>query len=323
MPNRRRLTGVTLAALVVLALSACGTASNQSGSQAIPPGTVATGAAQVTTVPPRAAGATSSASASPGPKLCPNQAAPFDTASFPQTPRVDNTLLPLVPGTRLLLEGRADRGGGVLPHRELFVVTDLVKVIDGVPNVVVFDTDIQDGEIAEAELAFFAQDGAGNVWNLGEYPEEYEAGKFKAAPNVWFSGIGDATAGIQMKAHPHTGAGWYLQGWVPSLDFLDCGRVSKTDTKVCVPVRCFTGVLVTQETSPLDPTNGIQVKYNAPGVGMIQVGAVGGKEGETMQLVENRKLTTKELATARASALALEKHAYQSNPIYKQTKPST
>lgn len=316
MTSQRRLIRVTPVILAtLLSASACSTAASQPD-----PAAGATAAAA-----PAQAGksGTPSSSKGPGPKLCPNQAAPFDTASFPQTPLVDNSLLPLVPGTRLLLEGRADRGGGVLPHRELFVVTDLVKVIDGVPNVVVFDTDIQDGEIAEAELAFFAQDRAGNVWNLGEYPEEYEGGKFKAAPNVWFSGIGDATAGIQMKATPRTGEGWYLQGWVPSIDFLDCGRVSRTDTKSCVPVRCFDGVLVTEETSPLDPTNGIQVKYNAPGVGMIQVGAVGGKEGETMQLIENRKLTAKELTTARASALALEKHAFQSNPVYQQTKPST
>jgi hypothetical protein len=205
----------------------------------------------------------------------------------------------------------------------VFTVTDLVKVIEGIPNVVVFDRDIQDGEIAEAELAFFAQDRDGNVWNLGEYPEEYEDGKFAGAPSVWISGIGDARGGIHMKAGPQRETGWYVQGSVPSVKFLDCARVSTTeDDKVCVPVQCFEEVVVTEETSPLDPDSGIQLKYHAPGVGVIQVGALGGEEGETLQLVERRKLSAQELDTARASALALEKHAYQTNPIYKQTKPA-
>ena len=322
MPTRRRPTRVTLAAMTVLVLSAaCGqSATNQSGSNA-PTTDVA---AQVTRVPAQTSAATPSRSpSSPLPTPCPSEAATYDASSFPRFPHVDNPGLPLAPGTRLVLEGRADRGGGPLPHQVVFTVTDLVKVIDGIPNVVVFDTDIQDEAIAEAELAFFAQDREGNVWNLGEYPEEYEDGKFVGAPSTWFSGIGDAQGGIHMRANPQRGTGWYLQGWVPSIEFLDCAQVSKTDETACVPIKCFDGVLVTEETSPLDPDSGIQLKYHAPGIGIIQVGAVGGDEGETLQLVERRKLTAKELATARASALALEKHAYLTNPIYQQTKPAT
>lgn len=273
--------------------------------------------------------AATSVSTALAPNRC-SEAAPFDATNFPRIPRIDNQWLPLVPGTRLVLEGRADRGGGPLPHQVAFTVTDLVKVIDGVPNVVVWDRDIQDGEIAEAELAFFAQDldgnvwnPGGNVWNLGEYHEEYEDGQFVGAPSTWFSGIGDAHGGIHMLANPQRGTGWYLQGSVPSIEFLDCARVSRTDETTCVPVRCFDEVLVTDETSPLEPGSGIQRKYHAPGVGVVQVGAVGGAEREILQLVESRRLTARELATARASALALERHAYRSNPIYQQTEPAT
>lgn len=317
MPSRGRFTGVPLAAMAVLVLSAaCGsTAAN-------PSGTVTEVAARVTRVPVQTSAATPSPSNGPRPKLCPNEAGSFDASSFPRFPYVDNPWLTLAPGTRLVLEGRADRGGGPLRHRVVFTVTDLVKTIDGVPNVVVFDQDIQDDEIAEAELAFFAQDREGNVWNLGEYPEEYEDGKFVGAPSTWISGIGDARGGIHMKANPQKKTGWYLQGWVPSIEFLDCARVSKTEGTACVPVRCFDKVLVIEETSPLDADSGIQLKYHAPGVGVVQVGSVGGAEGETLQLVERRTLSAKELATARASALALERHAYLTNSIYQQTEPA-
>ena len=73
------------------------------------------------------------------------------------------------PGTQLILEGAVD---GV-PHRVVFTVTDLMKNIDGVNALVIWDTDESEGELVESELSFFAQDDDENVWNLGEYPEEF------------------------------------------------------------------------------------------------------------------------------------------------------
>ncbi|HEV8167600.1 MAG TPA: hypothetical protein VGR74_24675, partial [Actinomycetota bacterium] len=55
----------------------------------------------------------------------------FDRGNFPAAAKVDNPWYPLVPGTQYLLEGRANRGEGRLPHRVIFTVTDLTKVIDG------------------------------------------------------------------------------------------------------------------------------------------------------------------------------------------------
>ena len=63
-----------------------------------------------------------------------------------------------MPGTRLTLEGRANRGGGPLPHTVTFTVTDLTKVIAGVRTRVAWDVDVNEGELSETELAFFAQD---------------------------------------------------------------------------------------------------------------------------------------------------------------------
>src|ERR687895_180444 len=153
---------------------------------------------------------------------CP-RAVDFAQAEFPPNPVIDNTWLPLRPGTRLTLEGRANRGGGPLPHTVSFTTTDITKVINGVNTLVVWDVDINEGELAETELAFFAQDTNGNVWNLGEYPEEYDGGDFVGAPSTWISGLDDAEGGIHMVAQPSVGQTW-LQGWVPSIEFLDSGR---------------------------------------------------------------------------------------------------
>src|SRR3954470_11217835 len=94
----------------------------------------------------------------------------YDTATFdPTSAEVRNPMLPLAAGSQRVFTGRSNTTGTVLPHTVTFTVTGLTKVIDGVRSVVVWDVDEVDGEVSEAELAFFAQDRAGNVWNVGEY----------------------------------------------------------------------------------------------------------------------------------------------------------
>jgi hypothetical protein len=248
---------------------------------------------------------------------CP-RAVDFAQAEFPAQPVIDNTWLPLTPGTRLTLEGRANRGGGPLPHTVSFTTTDITKVINGVNTLVVWDVDINEGELAETELAFFAQDTNGNVWNLGEYPEEYDGGDFVGAPNTWISGLGDAEGGIHMVAQPQVGQQW-LQGWVPSIEFLDCARVYTIRHQVCVPFSCYSPYLRTNERSPLDPAGGIQTKFHAKGVGIVQVGAVDDPEGETLVLTDMARLGPAQMMDARVAAMELDERGYFTSGVYAQT----
>jgi hypothetical protein len=149
-------------------------------------------------------------------------------------------------------------------------VTDLVKVVGGVPTRVVLDLDLDDGELAEAELAFFAQDASDDVWTLGEYPEEYEAGEFAGAPSTWISGVAGASAGVLVPGRPEPGTPPFVQGRAPAIDFYDVGQVIDTDTRLCVPVGCFGGVTVIDEWSPTAPDSGHQQKYYAPRVGLAR-----------------------------------------------------
>ena len=105
----------------------------------------------------------------------------FDAKNFSDSTKIDNKYSPLEPGTQFIFEGRSNRGLGRLPHQVIFTVTDLTKEINGVRTVVLWDRDINAGKLLEGELALWAQDDDGNVWLLGEYPEEYdEHGKFEA-----------------------------------------------------------------------------------------------------------------------------------------------
>ena len=248
----------------------------------------------------------------------------FDRSNFPATPRVDNRWYPLTPRTQYVLEGTADRGRGELPHQVIFTVTDLVKTINGVPTVVLLDRDVTEGELEEAELAFQAQDNDGNVWLLGEYPEEYEDGKFATAESTWFSGLQSAKPGVLMRANPRPGTSAYYQGLAPKIQFQDRAKVSKTGLRTCVPVKCYNNVLLIDEWNPLEPDEGHQLKYYASGVGNVRVGAVDDPEGEELVLVKKVTLRASALAKADAEALKLEKHAYHVLPkLYGRTSPST
>jgi hypothetical protein len=91
----------------------------------------------------------------------------------------------------------------------------------------------------------------------------------------------------------------YLQGFSPTIDFLDCGRVVATDQRVSVPAGNFDRVLVIDENSPLDSDSAVQRKFYAPGVGNVQITAVDDPEGETLVLVKVEQLEPHALAQAR------------------------
>ncbi|MEA2233443.1 MAG: hypothetical protein QOD83_3259 [Solirubrobacteraceae bacterium] len=227
--------------------------------------------------------------------------------------KVDNVWHPLRPGTQFVFQGRSNRGHGQLPHKVIFTVTDLTKVIDGVNTVVLFDRDINNGKLLEAEITFFAQDKDANVWNFGEYPEEYaKDGSFDGAPSTWMSGIQDAQAGILMRGDPRPGTPSYKQGDAPKINFGDTAKVLKTGQKSCVPVKCFKDVLVIDETNPLEPEDGHQLKYYAPGVGNVSVApGKGGKEREILELTAIHKLSPAQLTAMREGALKLDRRAYK------------
>jgi len=245
----------------------------------------------------------------------------FDPAKFPTVAHVDNKWLPMPPGTRLVFQGKANRGRGLKPHRVVVTVTDLTKVIDGVRTVVLWEQDISSGALQESEINFNAQDRDGNVWLLGEYPAEYEGRRFKRAPDVWISGVAGARAGVNMRAHPRPGTSSYFQGLAPAIEFKDEATVAGTGGHSCVPIDCYDNVLRIKERNPLQPQEGFQLKYYAPGVGNIQVGAIGGKEKEVLVLTSVRKLDANEMAQARKAALVLEAHAYQGSLVYRDTAP--
>jgi hypothetical protein len=245
----------------------------------------------------------------------------FAARKFPDRPRIDNRYLPAPPGARYIFEGTANTDEGIIQRRIVTTVTDMTKVVNGVRTVVIWDRDFNDGELAEEELAFWAQDKQGNVWNLGEYPEEHEDGEFVGAPSTWIAGQARARAGVIMLAQPRVGA-LYLQGFAPAVDFFDCAEVVRRGARICTSLDCYGRVLVVDESSPLEPDSGVQRKFHAPGVGVVRITAIGDPEAETLTLTRVTKLGPEGLRAAREAVRRLERRAYRISDVYQATEPA-
>lgn len=247
----------------------------------------------------------------------------FNPDNFDRPVPVNNKWLPMTPGMRFVYEGTTVEDDGTsVPHRVEIHFTDLTKIIGGIRTTVSWDLDFSDDQLVEAELAFFAQDNDGNVWRMGEYPEEYEGGQIVASP-AWIHGLQDAHAGIMMKADPQPGTPSYSEGWAPLVGWTDRGQVDQVGQQTCVPTgECYEDVLVIAETSRTEP-GAFQLKFYAPNLGNIRVDWRGADiTQETLELVKVEQLDAAALAEVRAQAVELEKSAYKNSPdVYAFTLP--
>jgi hypothetical protein len=239
---------------------------------------------------------------------------------FSQPLAVNNPMFPLAVGTQFSYQGKIVQDGESKSHSVTFTVADVSKVVDGVKTVVAWDRDFLEGTLQEQELAFFAQDDQGNVWNFGEYPEEYENGKFTGAPSTWIRGVDGAYGGIHMLSQPRVGMK-YREGLVPAIEFDDVSVVTRTGQQACLTGTCYKQVLVVDETSPNDPTSGLQIKYYSPPTGLIKVAARGGDSQEFLTLTSVRHLGQAEMAKIRTEVLAMDQRAYKIK-VYRTTQPA-
>lgn len=325
--GRMRLLSTATVSLVVLSLVGCTSAVREPRAvDPTPDLSVAPATPQATPSPtPRVTLPATGASppiASPEPAPTESLTEPFDYRAFSASTAVDNRWFPLEPGTQWVFQGKANDGKKRVSRKVVITVTDLVKVIDGIRSVVTYDLDYTAGELGESELAFYAQDDAGTVWLMGEYPEEIEDGKVVEAP-AWIAGRQDARAGILMKPEPEPYAPSYSEGWGPAAGWTDRAKVFETGSATCVPAGCYKDVLVIDEFNRDEPDTH-QLKYYAPGVGGVRVGWAGAneEEQEVLELVRVVRLSPEALAKVRTAALAQDRRSYRISPaVFAGTAP--
>ena len=178
-------------------------------------------------------------------------------------PTVDNPYMPWIPGTKMVFEGVTDGQR----ERNVVEVTDKTKIVMGVTTTVVHDQVFSaNGDLAEDTMDWYAQDSAGNVWYFGEDTAEYRNGQVTSTAGSWEAGVNGALPGIVMLAQPQVGDAYhqeFLQG-----EAEDVGTVIAVDGSMDVPYGAFDHVLVTEDTTPLEPQI-LEHKFYAPGVGVV------------------------------------------------------
>ena len=127
----------------------------------------------------------------------------LDPADF--TTAIDNPYWPMTPGTRWTYR-ELDEEGKALEVR-VTVSNATKRIANGGTARVVRDTVTSGGELIEDTFDWYAQDGDGNVWNLGEQTAEFEDGKVSSRYGSFEAGVDGAQAGVIMPAEGISGGG--------------------------------------------------------------------------------------------------------------------
>jgi hypothetical protein len=197
----------------------------------------------------------------------------FDPHDFAPGQPIDNPYFPLREGFTYHYVGREfDEATGAfalapndvrVPHEH--------KQVDGVQALVVYDTDDPGSQPSEATRDYYAQDKLGNVWSMGELTTQVVRDRQGKVVKVthegsWEAGVNGAKPGLVMKAHPRVGDD-YFREHAPGVA-LDSAAVTTAGTTLSDHGRTYHNVLVTKETSALDP-GVVEFKWYAPGVGLV------------------------------------------------------
>jgi len=189
--------------------------------------------------------------------------------------QVDNELWPLPVGATWTYGAETEDG-----RIEIFVeVLPQTEAVWGTTATVVRDTETLDDELVEDTWDWFAQDGDGNVWYLGEDTSEYSLGEVVSNAGAWEAGVDGALPGVVMLGSPEVGA-VYRQEYLPG-EAEDVAQVVEVGLTVDVPAGTFEDCIKTYDVSAIE-VDAVEYKYYCPGVGNVLVE----EEDERVELVE-------------------------------------
>jgi hypothetical protein len=196
--------------------------------------------------------------------------------------QIDNPYWPMPVGRRWQVHVTNPDGESL---QETITVTNQTKQIaDGVTARVVRDIVYDHRKPTETTDDWYAQDKDGNVWYFGEDTASIENGK-RDTSGSFEAGRNGADAGIAMPAHPTVGLTYreeYYKGHAE-----DRTKVLALDQQVEAPAGHFTGAILTDDYSPIEPTVS-EYKLYARGVGPVVAVSVSG-EAEREDLLSYSK----------------------------------
>lgn len=195
-----------------------------------------------------------------------------------------NPWFPLVQGNTWIYEvSGEDEEGEEVEETITVTVTSAIKLIEGIPCLVVNDIVEEEGVVIEDTDDWFAQDVEGNVWYCGEISETYELfdGDEPDIPELveldgsWKSGRDAAEAGILLPLNPEVGQIFrqeILFGDAEDIVEIESLEASETAEAASCEGTC----LQTLDYTPLEPGE-FENKFYVPDIGLI----VESKQGTT------------------------------------------
>lgn len=236
----------------------------------------------------------------------------FDPANFVDPTLDTNPYHPLRPGLQWVQGGTTEVGSRVVPHEIITTMTDVIRIIDGVPTIAMLDEQTDSSEISQLSIDYMALDEDGNVWILGGYTEDFQGGQYTNLDTAYLGQASGASRGILVPAMVDANTPrWYI-GAAPD-ERASVGEPVEIGVTQCVPFGCYDNIRVVQEGNVGAPDN--ENKYYAPGVGVINnVPLDASLHQDRFELLNFVELTAEGLAAASQTVLDLEAHAREVAP---------
>ena len=204
-----------------------------------------------------------------------SEPAMLEPANFVQ--RIDSPFLPFLPGSRWIYR-ETDAAGA--RAKVTVTVTSRTKEILGIDATVVHDKVTEGGKLVENTFDWYAQDECGNVWYMGENTKEYEDGEVVSTAGSWEAGVDGAQPGVVMPGEPQVGLAYRQEYYEGEAE--DRGEIASLDEQVQVPFGHVRDVIMTKDTTPLNPRV-LEYKFYAEGVGVVlALGISGGSDREEL-----------------------------------------
>src|SRR5438874_73533 len=122
--------------------------------------------------------------------------------------------------------------------------------------------------------------------------------------------------------NPRPNTDSYVQGYAPAVEFKDMAKVFATGQNVCTPAKCYGNVLEIEEWNAFAPAEGHQLKYHAPGVGVVKIGSLDSSDQELLNLTSFTHLGASAMSSVRTQVRQLDQRGYQNSADYGTTSPA-
>lgn len=232
----------------------------------------------------------------------------FDPANFVDPTTSTNPYHPLRPGMQWTRAGTTEVGARKVPHQVITTMTDVVRMIDGVPAVAMLDQSYDSGEISQVGFDYMALDKAGNVWLMGGYTEDFEGGLYTNVNGVYLGSKNGGVPGILMPGVVKADTPRWFIGTPGPDESPSVAEPVSVGLDTSVAFGDFHNVIAVREGGIGAIDN--EIKYYAPGVGVIlNDPKLKSLHQDSFQLTNLIDLTPKGLTEASQVVLDQEEHA--------------